>query len=183
METTPKQTILHEHGFTLQLPFVIRQATREDLKNLEWHGQFRHYRHLFRRSYREQQQGNRALLVAVLNNYPIARLFMQYRGRNHSLANGKTRGYLYSFYVMEMFRGQGIGTHLLNAAESLFKQRHYKTVTIAVAKDNTRALMLYQRCGYQVFGEDPGKWEYRDHRGRLRQVHEPCWLLEKALSR
>jgi len=182
VETTPKQTILHEHGFTLHLPFVIRYATRDDVIKLEWHGQFRHYRYLFRRSYREQQRGNRALLVAVLNDYPIARLFMQFRGCNRKMVDGKTRGYLYSFYVMDMFQGQGIGTRLLNAAEALFFHRHYKTVTIAVAKDNPRAFALYQRHGYTIFGEDPGNWEYRDHRGRLRQVHEPCWLLEKELS-
>lgn len=176
-------TIFDDAAFNLTLPITIRQLERDDLRKLEWYGQFTHYRNLFRRSYKDQQAGNRHLLVADCKGYPVARLFIQLNGKNSRLADGETRAYLYSFHVMEMFRGQGLGTRLIDEAEAFLRQHGYQSVTIAVSKHNEGALRLYQRHGYQTFGHDAGQWRYMDHRGRTHQVNDPCWLLEKALMR
>lgn len=181
METLPEARPHDLCHFSVELPITIHKASAEDLRKLEWYGQFIHYRNLFRRSYKDQTKGRRLLLVADSGDYPIARLFLQFRGQNKHMANGSSRAYLYSFCVMEMFRGRGIGSRLLDAAEHLLTRRNFRIATIAVAKDNPRALQLYLRRGYSKFGEEQGKWEYKDHRGRLCQVHEPCWLLEKRL--
>lgn len=165
----------------LQLPIVIRQANVNDVRLLEWHGQFKHYRRLFQRAYREQLTGYKHLLVAASNDYPIGRLFIQFRGRRTALADGIERGYLYSLHVMELLRGKGVGTRLILGAERILMARGYSIATIAVAQLNTGALNLYERLGYQVFGEDAGHWHYYDHRGRLREVHEPSYLLAKSL--
>jgi len=34
--------------------------------------------------------------------------------------------------------------------------------------------------GYHVF-EMIGNWSYTDHEGRIREVQEPCWLLQKEI--
>jgi ribosomal protein S18 acetylase RimI-like enzyme len=91
-------------------------------------------------------------------------------------------GYLYAFRVMEMFRGHGIGTWLLQEAENIIVDRGLEWSTIAVAKENHSARRLYERLGYQKFAEDSGRWSYLDHKGIVRHVHEPCWLLEKHLQ-
>jgi len=163
----------------LEVPIQIRQATARDIRLLEWKGQFTHYRNLFRRSYREQKTGNRHLLVADFRGYPIGRLFIQLHSQNPYIASKGQRGYLYSFYVMDFFRGLQIGSRMMDYAEDLLVQQGIKEVSIAVAKDNDRALKLYQLRGYRIFADDAGQWSYTDHRGRKRQVHEPCWLLEK----
>jgi len=181
VETIPKTKSHEFNHFSVEVPIKVRKASKEDLYKLEWYGQFIHYRYLFRRSYKEQAKGKRLLLVADSADYPIARLFLQFRGNNKHMANGFSRAYLYSFCVMEMFRGRGIGSRLLDAAEHLLYRKNFRIATIAVAKDNPRALQLYLRRGYRKFAEEEGKWEYKDHRGRLCQVHEPCWLLEKRL--
>lgn len=169
--------------FLITLPITIRQMRAEDLTKLEWYGQFRHFRHVFRRSFQEQQtSGRRLLLVAEMNNFPIGRLFVSFRGKDPRLADGVSRGYLYSFSVMDMFQGQGIGTRLLLTAEQILRERQFHWATIAVAKDNSDALRLYRRHHYCMFAEDEGKWRYPDHRGILQHVHEPCWLLEKNLG-
>lgn len=171
-----------ETHFSLTLPITIRQMQSEDLPKLEWYGQFRHLRQVFRRSFHEQQTSERRhLLVAVLNDFPIGRLFILFRGKDSRLADGLYRGYLYSFSVMEIFRRQGVGTRLLLTAEQVLRERQYRQATIAVAKDNTDALRLYRRHQYRMFAEDEGKWCYPDHQGIIRSVHEPCWLLEKNL--
>ena len=161
---------------------TLRPAEKDDLPKLEWYGAYTHYRNLFRRAYRDQLKGRRLMLLADCNDFPIGCLFIQLVSSNRRIADGKGRAYLYSFRVMEMFRGRGIGTALISEAEQMLHDRGYHSATIAVAKTNTDALRLYERLGYQRFGQDPGRWSYTDHRGRLRQVEEPCWVLEKTLS-
>lgn len=168
--------------FSIALNVTIRPARYEDVAKLEWYGQFKHFRRLFQRSYREQVEGRRVLLVADSNGYPVGRLFVQFRSKSKRTSDGKTKAYLYSFHMMEMMRGYGIGNHMMDVAESMLIERSFKIATIAVAKDNEGALRLYQRRGYEIFEEDEGKWRYYDHRGRLQHVHEPAYLLEKYLK-
>ena len=167
--------------FDVTTTITIRQMKKRDLKLLEWYGQFRHFRNLFLRSYRGQQQGNRYLLIAESNNFPVGRLFIRLNSHNAKIADGRNRAYLYSFQVMDMFRGQGIGTRMIHTAEHILRTKRFKIACIAVAKENAGALRLYQREGYSIYDEDEGHWQYLDHRGRLQHVHEPCYLLEKRL--
>lgn len=165
----------------VSLQVTIRQLRKDDLRKLEWYGQFTHYRRLFLRSYQGQRKGSRHLLVATVNDFPIGRLFIQFSSPRRNLSDEQMRGYLYSFHLMEMFRGKGIGTHLIDRAENILRQHHFDCSTIAVAQTNEGARRLYQRRGYDIVEEDEGKWNYYDHRGQLQNVHEPCWLLEKHL--
>jgi ribosomal protein S18 acetylase RimI-like enzyme len=174
----------HENGlqFSVHLNITVRQARYEDIARLEWYGQFKHFRRLFQRSYREQVEGRRLLLVADSNSFPIGRLFIQFNSKNKRTSDGVTRAYLYSFHIIEVMRSCGIGTRMMDVAESILMERGFKIATIAVAKNNQGALRLYERRGYTVFGEDEGKWRYYDHLGQLQHVHEPAYLLEKNLN-
>jgi ribosomal protein S18 acetylase RimI-like enzyme len=174
-------TALDRISMTVSLPVVLRLADGEDIPRLEWGGQYAHYRNLFRRAFREQLQGKRLILLADCNGYPIGQIFIQLRSRNGRIADGVRRAYFSSFRVLEMFQGCGIGTRLITEAEALVADRGFRQVTIAVAKDNRRALRLYERLGYHECGEDPGRWSYVDHRGIVRHVEEPCWVLKKVL--
>lgn len=165
---------------TVHMNVVLRAATAADLPKLEWYGQFKHFRNLFRRTYREQQAGRRLMLLADLNDFPIGHVFMHFKTTHEELVSN--RAYLYSFRVMEMFRGQGIGTWLLQEAETIILDHGLNWATIAVAKDNLGAQRLYQRQGYRIYGEDSGYWSYIDHRGSTQHVHEPCWLMEKHIT-
>ncbi len=168
--------------FTASLDFTIRPARKEDLYKLEWYGEYERLRSLFARSYREQLRGRRLMLIAETNAFPVGRVFLQFEGNNEILADGIERAYLYSFQVMEMFRGMGIGTRLVEEAEHIIKLRGFRVVTLAVAQDNLRALQLYHRMGYRRFGDNNGSWENPTRLGYLLPSHEPCWLLEKELA-
>lgn len=170
-----------DFAFDITMPIRIRKLQRDDLPKLEWHGEFTHYRKVFLRTYKEQRKGNRIMLVADCQDFPVGRLFIQFRSISGNLADGETKGYIYSFHVMAMFRGQGIGTRMLQVAEVILKRRSFQLVTIAVAKDNFGALRLYQRYGYTIYGQHEGRWQYRDHNNDLRAVHEPAWLMKKEL--
>ena len=60
-----------------------------------------------------------------------------------------------SVAVMPGYRGQGIGTRLLNALLDT-ASKSYDAVSLSVQADNP-ALRLYQRLGFEVI-EDGGTW-------------------------
>jgi ribosomal protein S18 acetylase RimI-like enzyme len=160
----------------------IRQVVRDDLHSLEWDGLFTHFRRVFWKSYVEQQLGDRHLLVAEINQRIVGRLFILHRRSQFKHPPAQRRGYLYSFYVLEGYRGFGIGTALLQAAEDHLRGLQIAVASISVARTNLAAKRLYQRHGYVITGEDSGEWSYLDHQGVLRKVTEPCYILEKNLK-
>lgn len=175
-------TDLHDAVLDVHFAITFRTATLDDLPRLEWYGQYKHYRNVFRRTFREQQLGRRLMLLADCSGFPIGQIFIQFTSNNSQIADGRQRGYLYSLRVMEMFRQQGIGTRLIQEAEAVLIERGFHQVTIAVSLTNDRARRLYERLGYRVSWQDSGNWSYIDHLGRKQQVHDPCWLLEKSLK-
>lgn len=176
MTTFSQQTI------ELTMSVTLRLAARSDLPKLEWYGEYAHFRPLFRRTFQDQLRGNRLMLVADCANFPIGQVFIQLGSEETRMAKPRERAYLYSFRVMEMFQGKGIGTRLLYEAEAMVGSMGYSATTIAVAKDNLKARRLYEHVGYGIFGDDDGHWSYTDHRGIVHHVHEPCWLLEKKIT-
>ena len=172
-------TTLDRPTITLEMPVALRLATYSDLPKLEWYGQYTHFRALFRRTFQEQMQQRRLMLLADCNNFPVGHIFIQL---NHERGDKRKRAYFYSLRVMEMFQGHGIGTSLIHEAELLAAEHGFNWATIAAATDNPRARRLYERLGYRVFAEDDGKWNYLDHENRVRYVNEPCWVLEKRID-
>jgi GNAT superfamily N-acetyltransferase len=176
-------TAIERHAITLNMRCEFRLAREEDLPKLEWYGEYLHFRRVFRRAYDDQLAGRRLMLLADVNGWPVGQVFIQLESYNDFGSPGELRGYLYSLRVMDAFQRQGIGTALIQEAESLLIERNYHTISIAAAKENPGARRLYERLGFHVFTEDAGRWHYVDHEGKTRQVVEPCWVLEKDLRR
>ena len=172
-------TATERHAISVQLEVVLRIAEKTDLPKLEWNGEYTHFRRIFQRAYEDQLLGRRLMLLADLNGTPIGQVFIQLESYDNIFITQHKRAYLYSVRVMEMFRHKGIGSALLREAESILMEREYESASIAAAKENPGARRLYERLGYSVFTEDAGRWQYVDHEGKTRYVHEPCWLLEK----
>lgn len=180
MQTSPVLTQLG--SFDVNTTVELRLAQQADLLNLEWFGQYTHYRELYARTFAEQQQGKRLMLLAAVNAFPIGQIFIHLNDAGMPEAFRQRRGYVYALRVMEPFRGQQIGTRLILQAEQLLQEHGYRWVLIAVAKDNQGARRLYERLGYVVFKDDPGRWSYVDHEGQVQHVAEPSWMLRKRLS-
>ncbi len=168
-------------SFELTQTVVLRLARPDDLPKLEWFGQYARYRRLYRTTYADQEQQRRLMLLAVVNEFPIGQIFIHLGGADCGGHRSYGRGYLYALRVLEPFRGQGIGTRLIQCAEEQLLARGLRWAIIAAAKDNPGARRLYERLGYVVYGEDAGHWEYTDDEGRVQHVHEPAWLLHKRL--
>ncbi len=59
--------------------------------------------------------------------------------------------------VYPAYRGQGIGTKLLQALLALLKERGYRQVSLSVQKANY-AVKMYQRAGFQVLIDRPEEY-------------------------
>ncbi|MCS6872724.1 MAG: GNAT family N-acetyltransferase [Anaerolineae bacterium] len=166
----------------LHLKVTFRLAERDDLPKLEWYGKYTHFRRVFQRTYEEQLRGERLMLLADVNGFPIGQIFIQLDKQAEQLQAGGKHAYLYSLRVMDAFQRQGLGSALLREAEALLRERGYTSVSIAAAKENDAARRLYERHGFQVVDEDAGRWSYVDHEGVTHYVNEPCWIMEKWLG-
>lgn len=160
---------------------LIREAREADLPDLEWEGRYQHFRRLYRHAMAEAKRGRRVLLVADVEGLIVGQVFVQLTSARAELADGSHSGYLYAFRVRPEYRSQGIGTQLLLEAEAVLRRHGFERAVIAVARDNARAIRLYQSMGYFRFAEDPGEWSYIDHEGRMRFVSEPAYMLEKFI--
>jgi ribosomal protein S18 acetylase RimI-like enzyme len=161
---------------------TIRQALRSDLPALEWDGEYIHYRRLYADSFDQVEKGQAILWVADFNGSGIiGQLFVQFNSQRRAIADGSYRAYIYAFRVRPTYRGFGIGTRIIQTAEDDLNRRGFHRVCLNVARDNLKARYLYERLGYHIVAAEPGEWSYLDHLGRLQQVHEPAWRMEKDI--
>lgn len=161
---------------------TIRQATLNDLPAMEWEGEFKHFRNLYADAYRRQERHLSQIWLAELPGESlIGQLLLQLDCDRPELANGKERAYLYGFRIRPSFRGQGVGTRMVNHVENDLRHRGYHLLTLNVAVNNPRARNLYSRLGFVVVAHEPGIWSYLDHNGKRQWVEEPAWRMEKHL--
>lgn len=161
----------------------VRPAVRDDLPDLEWGGEYTHFRRLYAEAYELTRRGTTLIWLADLDPVGvIGQAFVSLKSARAELADGLSRAYVYAFRVKPQYRGQGVGTKIMSVIEADLLQRRYQSLTLNVAKDNPSARRLYERLGYAVIGSDPGQWSYVDHKGRRQQVIEPAWRMEKRLE-
>ena len=168
--------------FDLDL-LLIRTINVEDLRDLEWGGEYKHFRRIFENAYQNQNKGNAVLWVAEINGTGIiGQAFVQLIGSRPELADGFQRAYIYSVRVKTTFRNLGIGKLIMDTAEKNLVQRGFTYSMLNVGKDNPNARRFYERLSYAVIADEPGNWSYLDHRGKRHNVHEPAWRMQKHLS-
>lgn len=162
---------------------VIRKIKHNDLPDLEWEGEFMHFRRLYINAFQNQQNGTAILWVVELPEAGIiGQVFVQLNGSRPELADGQYRAYIYSVRIKCKYRNMGIGSKIMVHAEQDILKRGYSFATLNVGKQNTKARRFYQRLGYQVISDEPGYWSYLDHHGKRRYVHEPSWRMQKQLE-
>jgi ribosomal protein S18 acetylase RimI-like enzyme len=164
----------------LEKQIILRHAAHQDLPALEWEGEFTHFRHVFAEAYRLKELGDVIMWVAELPDFGlIGQLFIQLYGPNQIQANVNKYAYIYGFRIRPVYQGKGVGSRMLETAESDLVRRGFQRIALNVAQDNEAARRLYERRGYQVIAPEPGIWSYLDDKGRRRFVNEPAWRMEK----
>ncbi len=69
---------------------------------------------------------------------------------------------LHMFMIHPQYRNQGYGTKLFQSAENLLAKEGETQVDLLVRNDNTKAIKMYLRLGYQNLGAVKTPWEMED---------------------
>ncbi len=161
----------------------IRKAERSDLREMEWEGEYQRFRGVYADVFARANRGIAIMWVAELESGGLAgQAFVQLKMSDRSCADGRKRAYLHSFRVRPEYQGLGLGTAIMQHAESDLVQRRFQELTLNVARENLGAMRLYRRLGYRILKEIPGSWSYYDDQGRLQHVSEPGYRLIKTLK-
>jgi len=181
IEFPARQTYCHPIRIDLET-LSIRTITSTDLPDLEWDGEYTHFRQLYFDVYRQQTKGETLMWAAELpGSGLIGQAFVQLIGARPELADGFLRAYIYSVRVRHPYRNLGIGSRIMKAVEENLIQQGFSYATLNVGKNNLAARRLYERLGYEVVANEAGDWSYLDHRGKRQYVHEPAWRMQKKL--
>jgi ribosomal protein S18 acetylase RimI-like enzyme len=120
----------------------IRPCRRDDLRALEWDGEFRCERALFARVFeRTVTGGGMAMLVAASGREHLGQIWVD-------LARDPTRAILWALRVKPAHCGRGLGTALIAAGEQLAVAAGRACIDLEVEPHNLRAGRLYERLGY-----------------------------------
>jgi ribosomal protein S18 acetylase RimI-like enzyme len=162
---------------------VIRQLYAAELPDLEWEGEYTHFRRVYARAFQRAQNREAVLWVAATQRVLIGQVFVLLNSDyDNEMADGKERAFIHSFRVRAQYRNAGLGTRLLTAAEDDLRSRNYKMASLNVAEDNDAAIRFYERHGYSLGRRISGEWSYLDHLGHERRVSEPGWRMSKSLT-
>merc|ERR1711865_1229399 len=77
-------------------------------------------------------------------------------GPSRDEAAACSEGELHGLYVDAANHGTGAGLHLLNAAVQALFDEGSVTVSLYVLAGNKRARAFYEKCGFQLVGEQAG---------------------------
>lgn len=161
---------------------IIRHLIFDDLLQLEWGEEYKHFRQVYLKAYKNRNEGKSLIWVADLPQIGIiGQVFIQLNSARKDLADGFFCAYLYSFRIKPEYRNAGLGTRIMTIVENDLKKRNFRELTLNVAKTNIDGVRLYQKLGYEIVGSETGEWTYRDHNDDLQNIVEPAWKMVKSL--
>ncbi|QCU76939.1 GNAT family N-acetyltransferase [Citricoccus sp. SGAir0253] len=132
-----------------------------------------------------QRAGQATYLVAWQDQEPLGSGVLQWGGCIGSNARTAYPGAveLNHLQVRGQYRGQGVGSALIAAAEDSASQAGRYQVAVGVAEDNPDAERLYRRLGYRPTGIiDVSEYDWITPEGMLRHETERDHLLVKDLN-
>lgn len=150
---------------------TIRLMRADDLDQPFFNPQSRQYGE----TWLEYQERDQALVaVAECDGLPVARVGLEF-------APDKSAAHISAAHVEAEYQSRGIGTALFGYLEQVALQRGFSLMHVDVGKDNPRAQKLYERLGYEVFGEGVIRWSYRDGDDII-EVADDVWHMRKTLT-
>lgn len=131
--------------------------------------------------YRNISSGNAIFWTLDNGGELIGELYVFLDLEDKDFADGKNAAYLCAFRVKKEYRGQGLGSRLMEAALAELKEIGFRGATIGVGSDEPLNIKLYRRFGFNVkikdcfydpCGMDENMQPERDDAG--------YWLLSKV---
>ncbi len=137
------------------------------------------------RRFVEQKEGSLLYLFAWLGNLPLGHAVLKWAGTTDEPMASKLKRCpdISDLFVHEEHRSRGIGTRLLETAETLAKEQKYPQIGLSVGLDNIRARVMYERRGFRDAGfsvyRETGR--YKDRDGKDKSWELICTYLVKHL--
>ena len=104
--------------------------------------------------YRNLSSGNAVFWTVDRDGELIGELYAFFDLEDRAFADGKSTAYLCAFRVKEGFRGQGLGSRLMETALGELKARGFRRASIGVSESEPQNLRLYRRFGFTEKGKD-----------------------------
>ncbi len=108
---------------------------------------------LSRAQYRRHVRGESAIVLVAARGQEMLGSVVAF------LRRGSDEARLYSVAVSDQARGKGLGDALVEAIESAVSERGQRRIRLEVRQDNPSAIGLYERRGYECFGQISGFYE------------------------
>lgn len=101
----------------------------------------------------------------------------EYVGNCSLMGNGKGRyrhraGMGIALY--QKYTGMGIGKRMIEALCRIAKEKGIEQIELEVVADNERAIALYKKMGFEIFGTFPDNMKYKD--GTYADAY---WMMKK----
>ena len=132
--------------------------------------------------YRNITSGNAVFWTLDKDGELIGELYVFLNLEDKDFADGESTAYLCAFRVKKEYRGQGLGSNLMNAALAELKEIGFHTATIGVGSDKPLNIQLYRRFGFNKKVKDchcdPCGL---DENNQPEYEEEAWWLLAKDL--
>ena len=155
----------------------IRVVCEQDLRPLEWHGG-RDLRSFYEEVWEKYGAQELLYLVADCNGFPVGQVLIVWSGKPSHPHFPDVQ----SLRVHPAFRGMGIGSRLIEAAESCARENGCEQLGLSVSIENPKARRLYERCGYIARGEPYlDEWSYCNAREEAVTLSEVVIDLVKQL--
>ncbi|PQF24064.1 GNAT family N-acetyltransferase [Enterococcus mundtii] len=159
----------------MELPFLLKYGEEKTLEILEEAITDPDYRYSYTRGIVDEREGKVAGIVygytdeeEPIIDQPFEK-YLQKHGIHEPVQmftdkeTFPNEWYLESICVAEEFRGQGIGSSLLEALPEIVKKYKRQVIGLSVDKGNPKARKLYERHGFKVVGQRTISGHLYDH--------------------
>jgi ribosomal protein S18 acetylase RimI-like enzyme len=126
----------------------IRSCRARDLSLLEWNGEYRHDRHIIEDAFARTRRRTMLMLLAELRRNIVGQVWLDFVRCVDAV-------YIWALRVRGPWRGRGIATQLLDAAERKSRVYGFDVAEVDVEPSNAAAFSLYEQRGYVPCGLDP----------------------------
>lgn len=160
----------------------VDEATAADLERL---GDALGNKEFFADRYRRQKDSKGMLFIAWLDGQPVGDVYLWLEPAEEYQIRRQLPGVplLTHLEVLPEYRNRGIGTELIAALERYLRGIGKDRVALAVRDDNTKAMELYRRLGYDDWGHGRQVCfaNVMDADGRPTAEPEVCHVMVKQL--
>lgn len=160
----------------------VRQATAEDLEKLVAR-EPNPAKHVHERErFDAQERGEAALLIAWEGDEIRGRVRLRWYSKYIEIID--EFGEFPEINALDAWpTGAGVGTQIIAACEEIARERGEKQMGIGVEVSNVNARRLYERLGYEYWGDVIDEWAEVDADGNVTKTHhDPAAYLIKNIA-